>query len=190
MKKFSVHIEKKFPKLLCIALLIVAVVALPRVARAQTTTPMPSATSNFSVGLTVTGGCTITSNVSSLNLGSTEMLSAPETGTLPISVTCSNGIPYTVEIGAGTAGSVTSRVMTEKLNASGAAVSSGAATIPYFLYQDTGSSTPWGGTSSTGEQGTGTGVAQTLDVYVVVPASATAPAAGTYGDYLPVTVVY
>lgn len=189
MKNSSGRKERFLPKLLWLGLLAVALGGLPGLARAQT----PSTTtvsSVFSVMLDVTGGCTIASNSSQLSFPQTQMLTQNETGTLSISVTCSPGVAYTVGIKAGSVGTVTSRLMSLVLNASGKKVASGGTTIPYGLYQDAAYTIPWGDTPSTEESGTGNGSAQTLTVYAEVPAASTLPAAGTYGDYLPIIVTY
>lgn len=182
MKNSSGRKERFLPKLLWLGLLAVALGELPGLARAQTSsTTTPSI--HFTISLDVTGGCTITASASAISFPQTQMLGTAETTTLPISVTCSPGVAYTVGIGAGTAGTVTSRLMS--LHSGGS-----SATIPYGLYQDAADTTPWGDTTSTEEAGTGNGSAQTLTVYAQVPAASTPPAVGIYGDYLPITVTY
>lgn len=104
------------------------------------------------------------------------------TSTSTISVTCTNTTPYTVGLGPGTASGAT--VTTREMTGPSSAV------LAYDLYSDAADTTNWGDTTSTNEvSGTGTGSAQTLTVYGVVPA-ASLPTPGSYADTITVTVTY
>ena len=65
---------------------------------------------------------------------------------------------------------------------------SGAVSVPYNLYSDSGRTAQIG--ASTQLAGTGTGSDQTVNVYGRIPASAAAVAAGTYVDTVTVTLTY
>ena len=81
--------------------------------------------------------------------------------------------------GTGTGATVAVRKMT-----------SGANTITYSLYKDAARTTVWGNTFNTDTvAATGTGVAQTYDVYGRVPPQTT-PQPGTYTDTIIVTLTY
>jgi spore coat protein U-like protein len=70
--------------------------------------------------------------------------------------------------------------------------------IPYNLYVDSGHTYPWstGATNSTCTTtndcylGTGSGGAQSIPVYGVVPTVTTAPTSGSYSDTVNITVTY
>jgi spore coat protein U-like protein len=138
-------------------------------------------TSTFTVSITLVATCTINS-ASTLNFGgSVGILGANIDQTSTISVTCSNTTPYNIGLDAGTAtgATVTTRKMT-----------SGANTVSYALYSDSGRTTNWGNTVSTDTvAGTGNGTAQSYTVYGRVPPQTT-PAPGAYTDTITVTVTY
>jgi spore coat protein U-like protein len=138
-------------------------------------------TSTFTVSITLVATCTINS-ASTLNFGnSVGILSAALPGTSTLSVTCSNTTPYNIGFDAGTAtgATVTTRKMT-----------SGANTVSYGLYSDSGHTTNWGNTVGTDTvAGTGNGAAQSYTVFGQVPIQTT-PAPGTYTDTITVTVTY
>ncbi|WP_119392979.1 Csu type fimbrial protein [Taklimakanibacter lacteus] len=138
-------------------------------------------TSNLSVTITITNECTAGAT-SPVNFGSHGVLNANFDATGNISVTCTTSAPYTIGLGAGTGSGATlaARKMTGP----------GSATVTYQLYRDSGRSLNWGDLAS-GDTltGTGTGSAQTIDVYGRV-ASQTTPPAGTYDDTVLVTVSY
>jgi spore coat protein U-like protein len=69
-------------------------------------------------------------------------------------------------------------------------MTSGANTVNYTLYSNSGRTTVWGNTVGTDTQAaTGNGSAQSYTVYGRVPSQA-APAPGTYSDTITVTVTY
>jgi len=66
----------------------------------------------------------------------------------------------------------------------------GANSVAYQLYRDSGRTQVWGNTVGTDTvAGTGTGSAQPLTVYAIVPAQTTPPA-GTYTDTVVVSVTH
>ena len=141
-----------------------------------------STTQNMAVTATVAASCTFT--VTSLAFGSYTL--AQLDGISNISLTCTNGTAYTIALGAGTgpSASTSARQMT------GPTVGSTVQYLNYALYNDSGRSTNWGATSSSGAvTGTGTGAAVTIPVYGRIPAGQTA-SIGSYADTIVVTVSY
>ncbi len=132
---------------------------------------------------TVAKNCVI--NAPDLNLGSfdgTNDLTASST----ISVKCTNGTTYDVNLSTGSSGIYANRTLTQ-----------GTDTLNYNLYTTNGYTTVWGdntGGSSRPATGTGAGMAtnQTLTVYGrLLAANNTAPVdAGTYTDTIVATIVY
>ena len=139
-----------------------------------------STTTTFAVQATITATCTINS-ASTLNFGTLGVLASNTDQTSTIQVTCTNTTPYNVGLDAGTGSGAT--VATRKMT-------SGANTVNYTLYSNSGRTTVWGNTVGTDTVGaTGNGSAQSYTVYGRVPAQA-APAPGTYTDTITVTVTY
>lgn len=137
-----------------------------------------TATSTFQVSATVPASCQV--SATNLNFGNFTGTQLQATST--ISVTCTDTTPYTVGLGPGTAAgaTVTSRQMTGP----------SSATLGYGLYSDATDSTNWGNTSGTNEvSGTGTGSAQALTVYGLIPAGSM-PIPGSYTDTITITVTY
>jgi spore coat protein U-like protein len=139
-----------------------------------------TATSSFTVSITLAATCTINS-ASALNFGNQGILSANVDQTSTIQVTCTNTTPYNIGLDAGTGAGAT--VATRKLT-------SGGATVNYTLYSDTGRTTVWGNTVGTDTvAATGNGTGQNYTVYGRIPVQTT-PAPGTYSDTITVTVTY
>ena len=139
-----------------------------------------TATSTFTVQMTVTSSCVINS-ASTLNFGSQGVLVANVDNTSTLQVQCTNTTPYNIglDAGQGTGATVAVRKMTN-----------GASTINYSLYSDSGRTTVWGNTVGTNTiAGTGSGGSQSYTVYGRVPPQTT-PAAATYTDTITVTVTY
>jgi spore coat protein U-like protein len=137
-------------------------------------------TSTFTVQMTITSSCAINS-ASTLNFGSSGVISANVDQTSTIQVQCTNTTPYTIGLnaGTGTGATVAARKMTN-----------GGNTITYSLYSDSGRTTVWGNTVGTDTvSATGSGAAQSYTVYGRVPAQTT-PAPATYSDTITVTVTY
>ncbi|HEX7027400.1 MAG TPA: spore coat U domain-containing protein [Gammaproteobacteria bacterium] len=140
-------------------------------------------TTTFGVSATVVDSCSV--SASALGFGNVDPVSLASTAvdaTTTIDVTCANGTAYDVGLDAGTAtgATVTTRQMT-----------SGANTLNYALYSDTGRTTNWGETVSTDTvAGTGDGTAQTLTVYARIPSGQGTVPTGAYSDTITVTVTY
>jgi len=137
-------------------------------------------TTTFTVSITITASCVINS-ASTLNFGSSGVLTANIDVTSTIQVQCTNTTPYNIGLDQGTApgATVTTRKMTN-----------GAATVSYSLYSDSGRTTNWGKTVSTDTvASTGTGASQSFTVYGRVPPQST-PAPQAYSDTITVTVTY
>jgi len=148
-----------------------------------------TATANLTVQITITASCTI--NAATLDFGSnpgTSLLSANVDASTTVSVTCTNGAPYSIGMDNGANVSGSQRRMkngtTNFLN--------------YNLYTDSGRTSAWttaasNSTCTTANScalGTGTGSAQTVNIYGRVPTVATAPAAGVYTDTVVMTITY
>jgi spore coat protein U-like protein len=144
-------------------------------------TPLAAtATTSFTVSVTIAATCTINS-ASALNFGNQGILSTNVDQTSTIQVTCTNSTPYNIGLDAGTGTGAT--VTTRKLT-------SGGATVNYTLYSDTGRTTVWGNTVGTDTvAATGNGTGQNYTVYGRIPVQTT-PAPGTYSDTITVTVTY
>ena len=137
-------------------------------------------TSTFTTQVTLTASCTINS-ASTLNFGSQGVLIAAVNQTSAVQVQCTNTTPYNIglDAGAGTGATVAVRNMT-----------SGANTVNYSLYSDSGHTTVWGTAIGTNTvAATGSGASQSYTVYGQVPAQTT-PAPGSYSDTVTVTVTY
>lgn len=114
-----------------------------------------------------------------LGFGNQGVLAANVDSSGQVSVTCTNGTPYTVALdGGGAAAPPTARKM-----------SKGGETITYGIYRDAARTQPWGDTVGSMGGGTGSGAAQSLVTYGRVPAQGT-PSPGTYSDTVVVTVTY
>jgi spore coat protein U-like protein len=137
-------------------------------------------TASFTVTMTLNASCTIVSTAT-INFGSQGVLTANVDQTTTLQVQCTNTTPYNIGLDAGTGSGST--VTTRKLT-------SGANTVNYSLYSDTGRTTVWGNTVGTNTvSATATGAAQSYTIYGRVP-SQTTPAPGTYTDTITVTVTY
>ncbi|MES2959430.1 MAG: spore coat U domain-containing protein [Pseudomonadota bacterium] len=145
-------------------------------------TPAPGWAATTSGTFNVTASVVATCSVSATDVAFGTYTGAQLDGSGSISVTCTNLLPYTVELNAGIgAGStVASRLMTGP----------SSQTISYSLYQNAGRTTLWGTTAATQSvAGTGIGTAQALTVYGRAPAAQT-PGVGSYSDTITVTVTY
>jgi spore coat protein U-like protein len=136
----------------------------------------------FVVSAEVTTNCVISAE--GLNLGVFDG-SNDLTQTSDITVACTNGTAYDVNLSAGGSGDVLAREL-----------SNGVQTLVYNLYTDGSYGTVWGdetgGTGRLGGTGTGMANAQTLVVYGRLLASDNAGAidVGTYTDTITATIVY
>jgi spore coat protein U-like protein len=145
-------------------------------------------TANLTVTITVTASCTI--NAATLTFPSTpgtNLLSGAVTGSTTVSVTCTSGSPYSIGMSNGANYSGTTRQM-----------ASGGNLIGYGLYVDAAYTHPWttGASNSSCTTtndcylGTGSGSAQSVNIYGQVPTVATAPPSGTYSDTVTMTITY
>ena len=134
-------------------------------------------TTSFTLTVLITGSCTISANA----LAFGNYTGAVLNGTTSMAVTCTNNIPYTVGLNAGTAtgATVTNRMMTGP----------NGSLLKYSLFSNSGRTTNWGNSSGSWVSGTGTGSAQTLTVYGQIPASQNTMS-GTYMDTIIATVTY
>jgi spore coat protein U-like protein len=122
-------------------------------------------TASFTVTITLNASCTIVSTAT-LNFGSHGVLTANVDQTTTLQVQCTT--PYNIGLDAGT----------------------GANTVNYSLYSDSGRTTVWGNTVGTNTvSATATGAAQSYTIYGRVPPQTT-PAPGTYTDTITGTVTY
>jgi spore coat protein U-like protein len=147
-----------------------------------------TATANLTAQITVTASCTI--NAATLTFPSTAgtaLLSAAVTSSTTASVTCTNGSPYSIGMSNGANYANSTRNMV-----------SGGNSIGYGLYVDSAYTYPWttGASNSTCTTandcylGTGSGSAQSINIYGQVPITATAPPSGTYSDTVTMTITY
>nr|WP_315250595.1 spore coat U domain-containing protein [uncultured Duganella sp.] len=141
-----------------------------------------SRTSNFDVTLKIIADCVIATNP--LDFGQSQgVLENAVNANTTLQITCTNTTPYNVGLNAGTgAGStVGARTM------SGTGGNTG--TVNFNLNMSAGGGN-WGNTQGTDTRsGTGTGTAQNLTVYGVVPAQAT-PQPDVYKSTITATVYF
>ena len=138
----------------------------------------------FTVSATVSKQCSVTAGVN-LNLGTVAPTATNVAGNTSIAVTCSSTTPYYVGL------------LPSNNNTAGAGVMSGTggntANVPYQLYSNAGLTAVWGNTATAasvgnGVAGTGTGVAQSYNVYAKAPTADFQP--DTYTDTVVVNVNY
>jgi len=147
-----------------------------------------TATGTLPVSMTITATCTIgaTAMAFTAQLGA-GLVTTAATATGSISVTCTNLAPYAIGLDNGGNYSTTRRMVFASTNY-----------LPYNLYTNAGLTTPWSTatgastctTSTDCYTGTGTGSAQSINVYGQVPTVATAPAPGAYTDTVNITVYF
>lgn len=149
----------------------------------KTTTPCPTgaltSSTSPSVTATVLSRCNVAATT--VNFGSTGLLTANKDAQGTLSIQCNTALPYTLSLNGGTSGATdpTQR----KMAFSGA-------NITYGLYRDVARALAWGSTIGTNTtSGTGTGLTQTQTVYGRVPTQTT-PKPGAYSDSVVVTVGY
>ena len=148
-----------------------------------------TATQNLTVQITITASCTIAA--ATLDFGSTAgttLVSANVDAATTVSVTCTNGSPYSIGMDNGANFSGTRRMK------------QGATTnyLGYGLYVDSGRTNAWTTAASSSTctttnscfLGTGNGSAQSVNIYGRVPSTGTAPPTGTYTDTVTMTITY
>ncbi len=120
--------------------------------------------------------------ISATNLSFGDYTQAQLDGQSAITLSCTNTTPWAVGLSQGTSpgATVTTRKMTGP----------GGASLPYALFQDAARTVNWGNTVGIDTvHGTGTGDAQTLNVYGRVPALQTA-GSGIYQDMIIATLTF
>ncbi len=154
---------------------------LPLLAMASPPAYADTATATFQVTATVIATCTV--SATDLAFGNYDPVTAtPTSGTSTVAVTCTNGASYTVGLDNGGHFSSSTRHMIGGFG--------GTEELAYGLYQDSGHSTAWGNTIGVDTYaGTGTGAAQNLTVYGLIPAQQ-AVHTGAFSDTINVTVTY
>lgn len=134
---------------------------------------------------TLQGSCMISAQT--LNFGTHNTLNVVRDAQANLTVTCTNGTPYTVKLDGGRAANVNARRM--YLNGIG------PPTIAYNLYTNSARTTIWGTGGGSGSTvlgngtGSGQGTPQTLTVYGRVPTTPTF-VAGAYTDVVTATVEF
>lgn len=134
-----------------------------------------SANANLGISASVAATCTI--STSAVAFGAYSGTQVDATGT--VTANCVTGTSWTIGLGTGngTGASTTNRKMT-----------SGANTLGYALYSDSGHTTNWGNAIGTDTvAGTGTGASQNQTVYGRIP-TGSVPAAGSYADTVVATI--
>lgn len=136
-----------------------------------------NATNNLTVTATITATCTVTAATLAFGTYADVLLD----GTTNIAVTCTNGTPYSISLGAGshTGATVTTRAM-----------DSGGNFLNYSLFREAGRTTNWGNTPSIDTvAGTGTGGSVDHPVYGRILAAQNKQA-GSYSDTVIITATY
>jgi spore coat protein U-like protein len=133
----------------------------------------------FQASTNVINDCTIVAT--NVAFGTAGLLSSALTAVGSLSVQCTNSDAYRIALDGGSAASVSARKMQR----------SGGGAVSYQLYVDSAHTLPWGdGTGGTSMMtATGTGNAQSIPVYGVVPPQAT-PAPGNYTDTITATISF
>ena len=133
-------------------------------------------TGTIAVSATIQAACSITTNPIDFGVYNSTL----DTVSPKLVVTCTNTLPYTVGLNAGTTsgGTVTQRLM-----------KSGSNTLQYNIFQDSNFQNVWGNTTGSWVSGTGNGQAQELTMYAKIPAGIFNPA-GAYTDTVTATVTY
>jgi len=177
----SNHKEEKMKKLM-LALTIAAMgmfYSAPAEAFTQTTTGI------MNIAARVLASCTVTT--APLDFGNLSATS-PTNVNSTITVNCSSGAPYQIDIDGGLNHWVAG---TSRYLKTGTAPADATNTVGYSLYQDVAMTTVWGDGVTilpSGKTGTGTGINETHMVYGSAAAFSTG--IGAYSDTVTVTVNY
>jgi spore coat protein U-like protein len=124
--------------------------------------------------------------VSSLEFGTSGLLTSAIDAATAVSVTCTNTTPFRVGLSPGNG--VGATTMVRKMTRTAAPLS----TVDYGLYRDLGRSQTWGDDTGTGndtQNGTGSGTAASYPIYGRVPPQNT-PEPGDYQDTVVLTVAF
>lgn len=144
---------------------------------AEATAGAATATSQFNVTLTIASGCGI-ELATDVNFGLQSYIVNNLTAQGSVTVACTDGLPYTLALDGGQSNNVNARKMANNTS-----------TVNYQLYQDAANQVPWGNQSGNWVNGTGTGLAQVVPVYGLVPGPQSV-VAGNYVDTITVTIAY
>lgn len=135
---------------------------------------------SFTVQAQNTATCNL--STTAMNFGTLADLVTAQATTNQIAITCTKGSVYAVAFNNGMNGgtSPTNRIMISSTNQK----------LSYGIFKDATHLQAWGATTGTNTQaGTGTGTAQNLTAYGLLPAQGN-PSAGTYSDTVVVTINY
>ncbi len=139
--------------------------------------------SSLDINATVTANCTV--STTPVAFGDVDVTSGQAVqGTGSVSVTCTNGTPWTAvaDAGAGSGADLSTRKM-----------ANGPNLLTYRLFTDSARSQVWGdgvGGATTALSDIGTGTSQMKTIYGTIPAGQTGMPAGEYADTVQVTVTY
>ena len=132
-----------------------------------------TANGNLAVSVSINATCTVGAGTldfgTQSNVGGAANIDAAGSFT----VTCTNTVGYATTLGNGANFS------------SGRRMTNGTVFINYSIYSDAGRTTAWSSVA-----GTGTGSAQTLNVYGRIPTGQTSVSTGSYTDTVQITVTY
>jgi len=136
------------------------------------------ATTTFNVTATVLKDCIVSATALPFGNYTGAVVNASST----VTVTCTSGTTYTVGLNPGltTGATVTTRQM---------GITQPAGGLNYSLLATSYTGANWGNTSGSWVSGTGSGAAQALTVFGVLPAAQYVPP-GSYTDTIAVTVTY
>lgn len=138
----------------------------------------PETLDPIEVEYAVEPSCSVTAQP--LDFGTVAGVLVARTATSNLSVTCTEGGAWSIGLDGGT---TTGDVMDRRMELGP------GETLSYQLYRDAGHTLPWGTLPAVRVDGTGTGVAQSVPLYGLVPAQGLRPI-GTYSDRVTVTVYY
>jgi spore coat protein U-like protein len=171
--KFAIWLKFAFGSLITVAGLAIAFGSATPAAAFSTST------GTLTVTASVGTSCTV-SNVG-INFGTVSTAAATTTSG-GLTVNCSNGLPYTLDLDAG--------VNPAAANAN-RQMANGANRLAYNIYTTNTYITVWGSTMAggTSQSFTGTGANQTITAYPKIPAQA-APPTGVYTDTVTITATF
>lgn len=138
---------------------------------------------NFVVNAGMGADCSL--NIPDVSFGTVTSLASALNTSTNATITCTSGAPWTLSLNAG---STPGNTYAQRYMSLGGA---GPAAVQYQIYRDPGPASIWGnGAAGTVTRtGTGTGTAQSIPMYLQVPAQP-AQAEGTYSDIVTATVTF